>query len=714
MPIEKYTPGRNLLRKSATFVSGDIVLTRSTVPETGTLRLTPTTGASAAKFKCDYLVLGDYSGKTFTLSLDAREIAEGTYASAIGKAINPRIIVSTAARYATAYATSYDKIFDEPCTPDASDVGEWNRYSITGTIPDDLNAGSGVPDNTWVISVMVQRAAKTSPIEVKNIKLELGSVATAWSPAPEDMYPGYSYQIIARNELTVAWNNDIASYTRYYLLQSSTLSPPSVPSTNPPPSPTWGTTEPNYTYGSTDSLYFVDLTVFADGTWTYSAVSLSSSYEAAKQAFNEAVAAGNTASAAHEIAETALDQSVEYIVGTQDSATGSWTGVTKDTILKTGKTIAYKLPYDGSGNASLTLTLNNGEDDPAQTTAAIPVYINATRVTNHYPAQTVIRMTYDGTAWRTDNYNSNTNYYDRRNHANSVKAAAAVTAKHLIAGTGAGYKMLAADLEFDLSYPILYASAKITVATPVTSTYEAFPSVDFSITGTIEEGTAYYMLYLKGTVTGNTFKIAADNWLTTVIPSADDGYYYIPLGVLGDSTTLGYFASSNRLFAYINGAFQAVDTAAQITASDAQTAADNAQTAADNAQAAADDARLEAQTARENLDTLVASVASRFEAVQADYRRMLESFRDELSQYIEFSETLGLILGAVDSQGQQSDFKTVIDNESMKFMQGDNIVAWISNRQLYINNAIIDSALMIGHYFFSERPDGGISLTWQA
>ena len=87
---------------------------------------------------------------------------------------------------------------------------------------------------------------------------------------------------------------DVTSVTRYYLLQSSTLARPAKPTTKPPTG-SWTDTEPTYTEGSTNSLYFVDLTVFSDGTWSYSSVSLSSSYEAAKAAYNKATSAQTTA-----------------------------------------------------------------------------------------------------------------------------------------------------------------------------------------------------------------------------------------------------------------------------------------------------------------------------------------------------------------------------------------------------------------------------------
>lgn len=92
--------------------------------------------------------------------------------------------------------------------------------------------------------------------------------------------------------VTLSCYRDTQSITRYYKLQSSTSSAPSKPTTNPPTG--WDDTEPSYTSGSTNTLYFCDLTVFSDGTWAYSTVSKSSSYEAAKEAYNKAQNAQDT------------------------------------------------------------------------------------------------------------------------------------------------------------------------------------------------------------------------------------------------------------------------------------------------------------------------------------------------------------------------------------------------------------------------------------
>lgn len=91
----------------------------------------------------------------------------------------------------------------------------------------------------------------------------------------------------ATASITISHLIDIASVTRYYLLQSSTSAAPAKPTTNPPSS-SWTTTEPSYTSGSTNTLYFVDCTVFTNDTFSYSEVSKSSSYEAAKEAYNKA------------------------------------------------------------------------------------------------------------------------------------------------------------------------------------------------------------------------------------------------------------------------------------------------------------------------------------------------------------------------------------------------------------------------------------------
>lgn len=83
------------------------------------------------------------------------------------------------------------------------------------------------------------------------------------------------------------------SYVRtYYLTQESTLGAPAKPTTNPPAAP-WTTTEPAYTAGSTLTLYTAMVTVYGSVAFDWGDVQKSSSYEAAKQAYNLAASKAN-------------------------------------------------------------------------------------------------------------------------------------------------------------------------------------------------------------------------------------------------------------------------------------------------------------------------------------------------------------------------------------------------------------------------------------
>jgi hypothetical protein len=104
--------------------------------------------------------------------------------------------------------------------------------------------------------------------------------------------------ILARNSITLHHLRDITAVVWYYKLQASTASAPTKPTAATPSG--WTTTEPSYTEGSTNSLYVCQKTTFSDGSFEYSDVSLSSSYEAAKAAYNKSVQAKEAADTAQE------------------------------------------------------------------------------------------------------------------------------------------------------------------------------------------------------------------------------------------------------------------------------------------------------------------------------------------------------------------------------------------------------------------------------
>lgn len=101
--------------------------------------------------------------------------------------------------------------------------------------------------------------------------------------------------ILAHANITVSKVIDIAATYRYYKLVSAGSAAPTVSPTlqTRPPDSTWSDAEP--AVDTSKVLYFVDCTVYSDGKISYSAVSKSSSYEAAKVAYNKAVNAENAA-----------------------------------------------------------------------------------------------------------------------------------------------------------------------------------------------------------------------------------------------------------------------------------------------------------------------------------------------------------------------------------------------------------------------------------
>lgn len=85
----------------------------------------------------------------------------------------------------------------------------------------------------------------------------------------------------------------------------------------------------------------------------------------------------------------------------------------------------------------------------------------------------------------------------------------------------------------------------------------------------------------------------------------------------------------------------------------------------------------------------------------------LDNYKTEVGQYMRYGAD-GLTLGVADS-----DFKTVIDNQRMAFKEGENVVAYISNKQLYIPDVVVQKSLWLGGYTFIPHEDGGVSLVWQ-
>ena len=450
---------------------------------------------------------------------------------------------------------------------------------------------------------------------------------TEFRPAVEDSHlnlfgGGWSFMILARNSLTVSHVRDIISTTWYYKLQASTASPPEKPTTATPSG--WTTTEPSYTEGSTNSLYTTEKTTFSDGTFEYSDVSLSSSYEAAKVAYNKSVqaleaatpietrtysgligSANNAADASFYFAKihptdytvqwrvslriqvmvpTSYMQSVIIQFGGYGSTFSSFDAYTiRNANLGMYFVNLYRATSAGistnhKGHAlGIGLRASTNPTTAAQARTIKVELLEAENCTVAFMDSAVKYASIDGTgstnyygltemsvATAGQNATNNNNTYDRTLYSQNVVAAAAgYTGTHIICGSSAGYINIAAGAQFDMAYPLLYyaTAASTTIASGSTANnhYTNIPGVNFTINGTVEQGAAYKQLFLKGTVSENRFTVSPAPFMTTKIPTEEDGYCYIPLGVMS-SASAGRFISSDKIYCFKDGAFGPVST----------------------------------------------------------------------------------------------------------------------------------------------------------
>lgn len=160
--------------------------------------------------------------------------------------------------------------------------------------------------------------------------------------------------------ITISKYRDTSSITRYYKLQASTASKPAKPTTLTPSG--WTDTEPTYTSGSTNTLYFTDRYVFSDGTFQYTEVSKSTSYEAAKEAYNKAQAAQNSATSANNKIDNLEVGGRNYIKNSNfaNENTNLWTvdGTTKELENDSVYNKVMKITYRGESRSVYYSTPN--------------------------------------------------------------------------------------------------------------------------------------------------------------------------------------------------------------------------------------------------------------------------------------------------------------------------------------------------------------------
>lgn len=202
-----------------------------------------------------------------------------------------------------------------------------------------------------------------------------------------------------------------------------------------------------------------------------------------------------------------------------------------------------KLNVDGTGDKPIKYIYNNS--------------LNNIPGVGYLLANNVYTFRYDGTNWVAQlMYNTDTQSSTR--WQNVILAAAAITNGYVICGTASGYRNVAAGVTFDLSYPLLYCATTKAAGGTSDNNFLQINGIKITNNGTVTSAANYKTVYLIGTVSGNTFTVKASPFMTTVEPTSEDGFFYIPLGVFYNSTTNIYFNSTKDLYAYIDGKFRQV------------------------------------------------------------------------------------------------------------------------------------------------------------
>ena len=212
---------------------------------------------------------------------------------------------------------------------------------------------------------------------------------------------------------------------------------------------------------------------------------------------------------------------VEYIVGTQTAATGAWTGVTKDAALYDGKMIMYVLPYAGSGNATLNLTLSGGTTTGAKN---IYRYGGTTAITTHYAAGSRILLIYDATNSRWNSsawYDSNTNTA-QRTYRSSTNIELPIAGINTSASVTAAYAEITSGSYKDVYGAIPEDTTKVATINPSTG----------KITVVALQATT-----INGVTVGSSPKFTDTNTYVTQTATTTDASYEVLFSATADNTT---------------------------------------------------------------------------------------------------------------------------------------------------------------------------------
>lgn len=439
---------------------------------------------------------------------------------------------------------------------------------------------------------------------------------------------------------------DVKSVTRYYKLQASTLSKPSKPTTNPPSG--WTTTEPSYTSGSTNSLYFCDLTVFCDDTFVYSDVSLSSSYEAAKAAYNKAVA---TAKEVETITTRVTDMDTEF------------TKTKEEVALKATKTEVTEVSNNLKNNYSTTTQMNSAIDAKADsiTSTVSKTYTTKTEASLLSGDPANYSQLNDSTAsyWGfTADATADGHWYTM----NTLSRDKFVSKYYECSG---GEKL---SIDFEIS-----TSCKANTVSSGTANIQ-YVGTAIGIYGYNDQASSVGIAYSHRT-TGTADAPATKVSTIVTIPAAARKFRVF-VQTEAWNTFSGAIKIRNLRVRRIDAEIATVQT--QMTQTSEEIRMDftkSIQTTSNELQS--------------KIDSTNSSMNTQF---------------TEINKYIRFVDGK-IVLGETGNE-----LMLTIQNDRVSFTQSGVEVAYFSNNNLYIKKAEVLTTLRVGNYEFAPRNDGGMAL----
>lgn len=275
-------------------------------------------------------------------------------------------------------------------------------------------------------------------------------------------------------------------------------------------------------------------------------------------------------------ARNSISNSQPLIIGTQTASTGLWTGNAPFDSLLDGQKILFFLPYAGSGNASINLTLSDGTTK----TGDILCYLQgSTRLTTHYEAGSFIpliykkNITFSGSSttytgwWAYSDRDVDNNTY-LQNCNNKLKAGSnGIHGFQLVMQTSAdtweslttSYTTATTKTKnskgFYLGNILYHNNGAVVTSGNYTGTWrimEQKSDINFSYSSNCGSTlVANKPVYLVGTINNGLFYLA-DTWWSQELPTTDDGKVYIYIGISYSTTSISKFAY-NPIFWYNNG-----------------------------------------------------------------------------------------------------------------------------------------------------------------